>query len=457
MDKAFRLQSDPWPDAEPAMLSMGEGQLPARWVFRQEPNVIWSTVSMVRAFDALEEGTAGESIEIGISPDHMRMAAESLVEARLALERLDDIAEAGEQGDPQRWARSMSAALVSTERFTRQTMGSGQGRQEAADEADWAAGPVIRMIGGLLSDRETGALLEGLTPEEQGNLRLIMVQTMLRVGFAAADKAVPDGLADRIVTSMAQASGAGALEGELEGLLAEAIEQAPEAPEGDEVGAIVAGVLEGAPAVMRVAEVMLRQWDKVDAVTIEHRRLDEQSLVSITVKTLPGKQLELAGLVIMQPALTLEGTVRLTVLSDAPPAATSVIIEPAPGSEAMIRFSGLGWTLARLLAMPIADASIREVRVWRGTDNPQAGGFNVSLLMLAPGRGDQRRILTVHRLTRKMLLREPGRVGLVDAFSELDVSYLTPGKVYYYQRASDERVGEQRATGSANPSPQNVP
>ena len=66
-------------------------RLPRRWIIHQQPNLVLSTISIVRAADAIEAGNA-DTIEFSISPDYARSAADALAEAREGLTDLREIA-----------------------------------------------------------------------------------------------------------------------------------------------------------------------------------------------------------------------------------------------------------------------------------------------------------------------------------------------------------------------------
>lgn len=188
---------------------------------------------------------------------------------------------------------------------------------------------------------------------------------------------------------------------------------------------------------MSVLEDLLRQWDNMESATFEYRKLGDVPLVSMTLNVKSGKQLTLKRLHFMQPDMAVAGEVRFTVLTEGLSDATaSVLIEPQGDGQAAIRFKGLLWGFAKLFAMPLADAEVREIRVARDSGNPQYDGVNVSMLMLASGGGDRRRRLTVHNVSLGELQRSPGRFEILSPWRQLDVSYMTPSRLYYYTRQS---------------------
>jgi len=434
-DQYWQLQPDIWPQAEPTMISLGNRKLPGRWVFHQEPNAIVATGSTAEAMQKLREGPAQPRIDISVSPAHSERIADSLANARQVILRLRESAEAGRLGSPTRWAEALAGALVDAEKFTR--LESRLGPEDKP--TDWAAGPAITMLTGLLHEWSGSALLAGMSPAEQRNLRLVVTQAILRVGFSAVNKAVPMGLAQQVVTVMQQARNPGDLQKNLQQMLAGALPQAPETPGDDPAEQLVRSSLKGLPAVLRVFEVLLRQWGRMDYVEIEYRRFDGHAVVSMTFKTKPGKKLELKDLYFMQPDMSLRGTVRMTVMPDRPPAqSVSVLFEPLEkGSAARMELPGLGWGLVRLLAIPIADGDLRQISVWSG-GNPTYNGINVALLMTVPGSKDPRRLLAFSNLKQQELSRTIAEVGYKVLRREIDVTYMTPERIYVYRNVKPQ-------------------
>ena len=58
LDQIWTLSHNPREQSSYHRLKVGELELPARWVIHQNPSVIRSTVSFVRAYDRIKEGTA---------------------------------------------------------------------------------------------------------------------------------------------------------------------------------------------------------------------------------------------------------------------------------------------------------------------------------------------------------------------------------------------------------------
>ena len=434
-DQYWRLQPDIWPQATPTMISLGDHKLPGRWVFHQEPNAAAATGSIAEAVQKLREGPAQPSIDISVSPAHSEMIADSLADVRQVILRLRETAEAGRLGSPAQWAEALADALVAVERSTR-----FEGRPDpGGTPTGWTAGPAITLLTALLHEWSGSALLAGMSPAEQRNLRLVVTQAILRVGFIAANKTAPTGLAQQVVTVMQQARNPTDLRKSLQKMLAGALPQAPETPGDDPDEQIVRGSLKGLPAALRVFEVLLRQWGRMDYAEIEYRRFDDHAVVSMTFKTRPGKKLELKDLYFMQPDMSLQGTMRMTVMPDRPPAqSVSVLFEPLEkGSAARMELPGLGWGLVRLLAIPIANGDLREISVWSG-GNPTHNGINVALLMTVPGSKDPRRVLAFSNIKQQELSRTITEVGYKVLRREIDITYMTPKRVYVYRNVKHQ-------------------
>jgi len=73
--------------------NFGGKVIPTRWTIHQQPSVIWSTVSIVRAVDRIKTGAT--EIEFSISLDHTKAIENILAEIRLTIEELSQLAESG--------------------------------------------------------------------------------------------------------------------------------------------------------------------------------------------------------------------------------------------------------------------------------------------------------------------------------------------------------------------------
>jgi len=411
-------------------------RLPGRWVFRRHPSVLWSAESLVRAADRLRAGEA-EEVEVLLSPKHARSAADLLARGRGVLLQMRDACDLDRAGGPgsrrvdaERWADGMARALAGLEGVVRAVVPDPASTRRGEEPLGVSAGPILEMVLGYLDQRAGGAVLGDLGPEEAGRVRSVLVQTALAVGFAAAGRRVPEGLRQGVETALGEAAEPEEAVPRLREMLAEAVRRAPPAPGG--TGALagpVRSVLVYAPKALEALERLARQWDRMEAVTVELRRgpvglaaegegaggeaSEAETVVAVTLAVRDGREVRLENLVMFQPVLAVRGRCRLVVMPDHPPTGETVVafepLPPRPGPEARaggemvgpaggggaldtvaggrgvgeggggdqraarpetgaveLRFEGLVWGLAKLLVLPLADGRLREVRVFTG-------------------------------------------------------------------------------------------
>jgi len=166
--------------------------------------------------------------------------------------------------------------------------------------------------------------------------------------------------------------------------------------------------------------------------------------VAATLAVREGKEVRLQDMVMFQPVLAFRGTSRVTVVPKLPPTGETVVAfepvagEGGEGSEAggvEMRFEGFAWGLAKLLALPLADGRLREVRVFVGEPGQADRIVNVALVMEAKGgKGDPRRVLHFQDVRRRRMDRGPFQIRTVTERTEQVFNYLTPDKRYTFTR-----------------------
>ncbi len=416
--------------------SVGGRQLPGKWIVRRNPSLIWSTVALVRAGDRLKAGAA--EIELAVSPAHATALANVLVDARLALEDLAEVSKMERVADRRRWAHGLAAALVRVEAVARRvSVGESDAPTDSDDEPlGMAAGPMLEMLTAYLNERSGGYLLGDAAADDLGRVRALLVQMMLRLGFAAAGKQVPEGLREAVQSRLRDAEtlkeAAGPLAEELRERLAEA---SPEGGSG--LSSALRAVLAYAPRALLAMEKLARQWDRMEAVELEFRRRDEGPALAVTVRVRPGKEVRLEGLIMFQPAIVFRGACRIVVQPKLPGTGETVVaFEPVGDGAVDIRFEGLAYGIARAFVMPLASGALREVRVFAKTRSQGDQITSVAILMEAAGeKGDPRRVLHFQDVRHKRLLRGPFELRSVVEGTEQVFNYLTPDRRYTFRRA----------------------
>ena len=432
-------------------------RLPKRWVFREHPSLVASALSIARAAEGLQEGA--EEVEILVSPAHARELADLMARGREALDEMRQVCEFDEALDARRWAQGMAGALAGIETVARTVTTQPADARGGEEPLGASAGPVLDMLVQYLNQRAGGALLADLPPEDLHRVRAILVQTVFQVGFAAAGRRPPDGLREAVVAEMQAAEAPADLEPLLAEHLQEALERAPPASGGSGgLAGPVRAVLAYAPKGLLLLEMLARQWDRMDHVAFEFHRYDDHPTVAATLAVRSDREVRLEDMVMFQPVLALSGTSRVVLVPKLPPTGETVVaFEPVADGQAgeggdadageadgdadevtggvELRFEGFAWGLAKLLALPLADGRLREVRVFVGEPGEADRIVNVALVMEATGGGDDpRRVLHFQDVRRRSRERGPFRIRTVTERTEQVFNYLTPEKRYTFTR-----------------------
>jgi len=441
MDRLWSLSVDPTPDAPRVQPVMGETKLPSRWVIRQNSSVIVSTISVVRAYDKMQTGV--KEIDFSISPTHTRTIIDLMRDAREVIEDLARLAEVEDDSDREYWAGTLANTLAQVEGIARMVSIEDGQTIEGQEPLGMAAGPLLEIVSLYLNERSGGALLADLGPDEIGRARSVLTQMVLRLGFDLAGKQLPGNLRQAITSQMRQAKRMDKLEASLAELLLTESEKAPPAKGEGETGEIFRAMTKWSPRGLKVLEAFLAQWDRFDRVELEFRRMGDQPVLAAVVRVKPGKRVRVGDVLFMQPTMIFRGASRAVVLAEAPATGeTTVMFEPVEGADGgavEMRFEGVLYSLARLLAFPLADGVMREVRVY--TDLPARGRtmIHATMLMEALGkRGDRRRMLVFQDARKIKVVREPFALRTVDVEAEQVVNYLTGARKYFYRRFKND-------------------
>jgi len=435
MSGYWYLQADAWGQAKRQSLRLADTPLPARWVFRHDPSLIWSTVSMVRAVDRMKSGDVMDVFDVGVSNAHADLLAQVLADTRTTLTGLRDVADPKTPKTPDRWAGAVAEALVSVEQIARLTSPDRERGDADADPMALSAGPMLQMVAAYLNERTGGSLLAGMPTGGAGGLRGVLVQIVLRVGFAAAGKQDPPGLRDAVIAAMRRGQKPAALTRDLAAMLRKPFDTAAPAAPGSRLGDLLSTAFAIAPPLLEVLESFVGQWDRLDRIAMEFRQVAGRPIVSVTIRVKPGRELRLAKMHFLQPALVFRGGTRITVQPHAKATRETVVLfEPLAGGRAEVRFEGLLYGLVRLLALPLDNAALREVRV-SSTAGPSGRLTSATILMEAVGRKtDRRRIMTFQDARTTRLVRTAFGVRSVTERSEQVFNYITPDRRYTYRR-----------------------
>ncbi len=435
MDRTWTLSADPTDEARLSNPDLGDTKLPSTWTIRYTDNLILSTVSLVRATDALREQEPNE-IEFSLSPEYADSIIDTLDKTRAAIHDIRELTETGPISGQHEWASSMATAMLRIEQITRRiTAADSNSLGTEEDPFALPSGPVTDMIAGYLDEHSTGALLGDAGPSETRTLRTILAQITLKVGFIGAGYRLPDELPGEVADMMGQATTPEALKEQLTRKLTEALANAPSGPREERLREDVRDVLKGADKGLAVLQNLIGQWDRVEYVQLKLLTRNDKPVVEGTIKTQPGKTVRVADMVIAQPTMVFRGETRIVTFTDEITGETVVLFEPVGDGGVELRFEGIIWGLAKLFAFPLDDGRLREVRAMVNTQPRGRSLIHVSLRMESlSGSGDRRRLLMFQDARVTTIRRRLDSVETIVQQMEQSFHYVTPERRYTFQR-----------------------
>lgn len=425
------------PAGAPSQPSAGEapGRFPTRWVIRQDPSLIRSTVSIMRAMDRMKAGT--DEVEFAISPMYARAAADILAKARQALADLREMLASSDRGGSAQWADTLAGVLVGVESISRSvSTEQGSSTEHEAEPVGMAAGPVLELLARYVDAQSEESPLSTLAPGEAGRLRDALSRGLVKLGFEIAGREPPDGLAENVSRQMRDTRELERLRATLSGFLSQQIAEAPPSRGGAGKRKTVLTVLTYAPKALLMLESFLSQWDKVEGLRINLADRKGSGAVDVEVRVQDGREVRISRIMTGLPVIAFRGASRMSVLPDATEAGdTAVVFDPVGDGAVELRFEGLVYGLVRLFAFPLDSGPLRQVRVLSGRDAGGARLVNVAVLMESSAdRKDPRRVLVVQAVRRRAIVRDVFFIRMVSGGSETAVSYLTPQRRYTYER-----------------------
>ena len=439
LNRGWYLDDNPWPRARAKPLLIGRQRLPTRWTFRREDSIVRSRASIARAADKLKAGA--DAIEMAISPAHADRVAKVLADGRAALEDLRRIADPDRPPSPEVWAAAVADALIHGEIVARSVAGDPGAPDTPTDPAGRplgaSAGPVLEMVIGYLNERAGGSLLAGMDARGAGRIRQIVTQVLLRLAFAVAGKQPPDSLHVEIGSQLFRARRPAELRPWLRRRLREELLCAAPGLSDEKLRSVLRTVLTVAPATLQMVESLIRQWSNICSLEMELRYLDGDPLMAITIEVVPRRTVRLARLHMIQPTILFRGRSRIIVIPEAPGTGeVALLFEPAPRGATEIRFDGLAYGAIRLMAMPLADGTLREIRMLHTDPCRGRRTLTVTMLMETPAGGDRRRMLVFHDVRDVHIVRDAFEVRTAESARDLTLNYLTPRHRYTFRRKS---------------------
>jgi hypothetical protein len=422
------LAENPWEQAQRPQIRMGERQAPTALVLERDESppadLNGEILRQVRASQF--------RIRIPVSTVQARQAADDLEQVRQVLVGLRDL----EQTSPAsqgRWARLTAQVLVGMEQLIRRWQQNGLLLEPAPPEA-----PALRAAVGLLRGRVGQELLGPLESGEPQQVRQVLGGVVLRLSFALAGKVAPAGIDKELGGLLARAAEPKSVEAPLARRLESAVRAAPPAAPNDQLRRVVRQTLAWASRSLDMGISLARQWDRFESVELEYRRLaPDRPVIALTLRVAPGQEVRLGG-GLLQPQLVLRGQTRMVVEPAGPDRPwTSVRLDGLDKDGAvLLRFRGPLWAMVQLLAVPVEDLQLRQIRLASASQ----GGRELSSVQLlaatASGRGDRRRMISLLQETTLQLDRRPFELTYREVRKDILFSYVRPDRLYTWSRVS---------------------
>ncbi|MBN1845557.1 MAG: hypothetical protein JW810_07725 [Sedimentisphaerales bacterium] len=409
LNQIWTLSHNPRPQSTFHRLTVGEIELPAHWTIHQDPSVIRSTVSFVRAYDRIREGTA--EVEFSVSPANVDAVNDILRQVRLTLADLSELAESGAEQNQQVWSRKMAGILTQIEYIIRATSirqdDPRPGRADAPEPMGYAAEPLLHMLAVYLNEQVDGSLLGDLQARDIQQLRQVLTQIALHWGYALAGRQFSPEMLDSVTEAMRVAERLDALENALEDFLLGQLEKSPPSPSEGKLQKTIRILSDAVPRALLVLESFLNQWDCMEKVEFEFRRWHNRPVLAVTLSVRPQKEIRLASVIMFQPSLVFTGTSRITVLAEQPGTEQTIVyFESLEGSGVELRFDNFLYDLVRLFAFPLEDGSLREMRLYTSSRKEGASLVHLGIVLTSPSdTKDPRRMIVFQEAREKTLAR----------------------------------------------------
>lgn len=441
MNQIWTLSHNPREQSTYHRMKVGELELPARWVIHQNPSIIRSTVSFVRAYDQIKEGTA--KVEFSVSPANVEAVNDILMQVRLTLENLSELAESGEEQNQGVWSQKMAEILTQIEYIIRLTSVQEDelrhGKTESIEPMGYAAEPLLQMLAVYLNERVGGSLLGDLQAKDVQQLRQVLTQIALHWGYALAGKQLPPDMLDSVTQTMRVAERMDTLENTMQDFILGEFDKTAPNPSGGKLKKTIKILSAAVPRALLVLESFMDQWDRMEKVELEFRRWNDRPVLIATLSVLPQKEIRVASVIMFQPSLVFTGTSRITVLAEQPGTEETVVyFEPLEQGGVELRFDNIIYSLVRLFAFPLEGGSLREIRVF--TSSRKEGTSLVHLGILLSSRKDKndpRRMIIFQDAREKTITRTAFDIQSLTLRKEQIFHYINPQRRYTYKRLKE--------------------
>jgi hypothetical protein len=443
IDELFQARDNLWLSAEPLAMQVGGQTIPSRILLIREQSLHRSILSLAALRGHMFTGQ--DDLQLLISDQVADSVAEVLRDIAERMKAWSRKAEAyPTQAGRHEWVRDTASLLAVLYVLDRgESAIDPRSRPGGGTDAATVA-PVIRsLITYLMKRMEVEAghgerLLN--TPSEQR----VPVEFILQGAFRLANLTMPPGAADEVLRVFE--SGPPTVVG-VEQQLQEVLLEQRRAAEGDRrppANEELATALKAAPLAINNMARVLEQWNKFYLAGMEFGRLGDQEMASLIIDVQPGQEVRIDAIHEMAPVVTIQGRVRVNLLSSESDEAetTRIQLVNERAGRIVIRFESWVYGLASLLAFPIEDWALNEVTIVQTRPERHCRETDIELLLRADNvkaGADPRRVMRIHavrRFTAKTTATAVDRIVCRDMRFE----YYQPTRMWYYDRTSHEKL-----------------
>jgi hypothetical protein len=151
---------------------------------------------------------------------------------------------------------------------------------------------------------------------------------------------------------------------------------------------------------------MVHQWPRVNRLAFELRRYESHPVAVLEFDIRPGEQVVFSHLDLFAPDVIFRGQGRVEVQWNPAEGAGKVIrFESAGNSGVKLRFPAFPFVLARLLAFPLENAMLKEIRYQAREDG--SGTILEVMMEAVHGGSDPRRLLRIETTSTAILADRP--------------------------------------------------
>ncbi|MCE5276617.1 MAG: hypothetical protein ABFD92_03945 [Planctomycetaceae bacterium] len=429
-DRYWTIDADPTVGVSPALMDIGGRQVPSVWTIRRTQDAQLAATSLTQVKNALQ-GHAPK-VELNFTAGQAQRLAALLEKTRVQLDNLAEVLAGQWYEDPHRWAQKIASALAAGQRVIRAA--EGRGAPGLGGKAGIAARPILDM---LLTQFNERIITAPMDDDDYTQFRQVLTQITLQIGFAWAGKIAPPDLRPLVMAELDRSDRREDLEDRLAELLERYYRRAPSAPSTGELPRAAEKGLRIAILSLGLVAELVRQWDRLDHVTLTFYRSGEDLWIAIDIQVSPGRRVSIAYDSPLAPTFVFSGASRVVVVPRRQSDSLAVLFPPAGPGGVQVHFGGLMRSLR--LVVPVDTSRLRQITFYRDGLIGAPGVTNVTIAMYdVDETGDARRLLSVQHRKTTVIRRTAMSVETPAVESVWLFNFVTPQRRYFFEDSRGE-------------------